>query len=152
MRQTMEARAVADSMLLMDKFHKEQLLEKIKKRTSDLKAAWGQAPPDAAAMGKVCVCVRERERYQATQHSTRGIGSRRAVCGGLRRVSRAALRQLVAPHGWGNPAGRVGTRPPALYSPCRKPGVRLREQGKLVVWVVTCRRDEKPSAVEKPNT
>jgi hypothetical protein len=57
MRQTMEARAVADSMLLMDKFHKEQLLEKIKKRTSDLKAAWGQAPPDAAAMGKVCVCV-----------------------------------------------------------------------------------------------
>lgn len=55
MRQTMEARAVADSMLLMDKFQKEQLLEKIKKRTVDLKAAWGQAPPDAAAMGKVGV-------------------------------------------------------------------------------------------------
>ena len=38
-------------------------------------------------------------------------------------VSGAALRvQLVAPHGWGNPAGRVGIRPPILYSPCRGAG------------------------------
>jgi len=29
----------------------------------------------------------------------------------------------VAPYGWGNPAGRVGTRPPALYSPWRELGM-----------------------------
>ena len=47
--------------------------------------------------------------------------SRRLSSSGLSRewsVSGAALRvQLVATHGWGNPAGRVGTRPPALYPP-----------------------------------
>ena len=32
-------------------------------------------------------------------------------------VSGAALRQLVPPRGWGNPAGRVWARPPALYLP-----------------------------------
>jgi hypothetical protein len=34
-----------------------------------------------------------------------------------------ALRQLVAPHGWGDPAGRVNTCRPALYSSWREPGV-----------------------------
>ena len=44
-------------------------------------------------------------------------------------VSGAALRQLVVPHGWGNPAGRmmpgVWTLPPALYSPWKELGVKL---------------------------
>jgi hypothetical protein len=53
MRQTMEARAVADSMLLMDRYQKEQLLKQIRKRTEDIKAGWGQARPEAADMGKV---------------------------------------------------------------------------------------------------
>ena len=34
--------------------------------------------------------------------------------------------QLVAPHRWSNPAGRVDTCPPALYSPWREPGVVVR--------------------------
>ena len=42
----------------------------------------------------------------------RHAGSLRGSAGVLQRevvISGAALRQLVAPHGWGNPAGRVGT-------------------------------------------
>ena len=34
--------------------------------------------------------------------------------------------QLVPPHAWGNPAGRVWTRPPTLYSPWRELSVESR--------------------------
>ena len=52
------------------------------------------------------------------------VGCNRGAQGQGELVSKwSYLSAAESAHGWGTPPGRVWTRPPALYSPWREPGV-----------------------------